>query len=40
MSPPDKASAASKITPISLKLPSSDGLGPVASERSGQERLC
>jgi len=32
-----KASAASKITPISLKLPSSDGLGPVASERSGQE---
>ncbi|CAE7597987.1 unnamed protein product [Symbiodinium sp. CCMP2456] len=32
-----KASAASKITPISLKLPSSDALGPVASERSGQE---
>ncbi|CAE7333967.1 unnamed protein product [Symbiodinium pilosum] len=28
---------ASHRTPISLKLPSSDGLGPVASERSGQE---
>ena len=28
---------ASHRTPISLKLPSSDGLGPVASERSGQD---